>query len=376
MAASGGALVLLGVGMYRVKQTPLAGVTFAIGVLLLFFTRPFEGGVFTLLVLIVFGRELWRKRQGSALAAVAAVLAIGGAWTCYDNFAVTGKPLVLPYALYEHQYNSVPVFWFLPMRAEPTYSQARLATLMGTNGWEAQVHAGMRKGWKLLAARLFGPLWTWRWDFGIALALMLLVPVAWRDPLYRKLAIVVGLFLLVLGAETYHEEHYTAPVLAALALMVAIWGERAWKLQVRHVPAGAALVVLALVSPTIAALPQVDAAAKITELDEHFTRCASSPNYWSNRRGELIERLSALDRPQLVFVRYPMPDWHIHDEWVYNGADIDRQRVVFAHDFGPEQDQALLNYYPARTDWLLTFDPASGLEHLDPYAGTTKNPHR
>ncbi|MFZ0745520.1 MAG: hypothetical protein WAM85_14000 [Terracidiphilus sp.] len=374
VAASGGALVLLGVGMYRAKQTPLAGVNFAIGVLLLFFTRPFEGGVFTLLVLIVFGKELWRKRRAGTLAAAALVLAIGGAWTCLDNEAITGNPFLLPHELHAREYQVQPVFWFQPLRPQPTYSNPRLAALHGTNGWEAGMYRGAQKGWKLVAARLIGPLGTLRWDFGIAMLLMLLVPVAWGDPLYRKMAIVFGVFLLALGAETFHQEHYTAPVLAALALMMAIWAERAWKLRFRNVPVGAALVVLALVSPVIAALPQVETAAKNFQLDEHFTRFASSENYWSNRRGALIARVSALDRPQLVIVRYPWPSWHITEEWVYNSADIDHQRVVFAHDFGTEQNRALLNHYPDRTALLLTFDPVSGQEHIEPYPSASSQP--
>jgi hypothetical protein len=87
----------------------------------------------------------------------------------------------------------------------------------------------------------------------------------------------------------------------------------------------------------------------------------------------LIDRLSVLGRPQLVIVRYPSPDWHVGEEWVYNGADIDRQRVVLAHDLGTEQDRALLSYYPDRTALLLTFDSASGQEQIEPYH-TTMSP--
>ena len=34
----------------------------------------------------------------------------------------------------------------------------------------------------------------------------------------------------------------------------------------------------------------------------------------------------------------PFKGWDIGAEWVYNGADIDHKRVVFAHDFGTEQN--------------------------------------
>jgi hypothetical protein len=91
---------------------------------------------------------------------------------------------------------------------------------------------------------------------------------------------------------------------------------------------------------------------------------------WGQSRRALIERLSALGGPQLVIVRYPNTSWNVGEEWVYNGAGIDRQRVVFAHDLGAAEDRALVAYYPDRKTWLLTFDPRSGQERIQPFSGT------
>ena len=49
---------------------------------------------------------------------------------------------------------------------------------------------------------------------------------------------------------------------------------------------------------------------------------------------------------QLVFVHYWPP--HTFEEWVYNAADIDSSRVVWARDLGPIEDQRLRAYYPDR----------------------------
>jgi hypothetical protein len=43
-------------------------------------------------------------------------------------------------------------------------------------------------------------------------------------------------------------------------------------------------------------------------------------------------------------------------EWVYNLADIDMQKVVWARDMGPEQNQELLRYYSTRRVWVLDAD--------------------
>ncbi len=67
---------------------------------------------------------------------------------------------------------------------------------------------------------------------------------------------------------------------------------------------------------------------------------------------------------QLVFVRY-WPQHIFQDEWVYNDADIDRARVVWAHDLGSSEDQKLLRYYPDRTAWLL--EPDAMPPKLGPY---------
>jgi hypothetical protein len=95
-------------------------------------------------------------------------------------------------------------------------------------------------------------------------------------------------------------------------------------------------------------------------------------NSWPSRRAALIQLLSSADRPQLVIVRYPSPDWQIGEEWVFNSAEIEQQRVVFAHDLGIEEDEALLRYFTDRAALLLTFDRDSGREHIEPYPSSTK----
>jgi hypothetical protein len=375
VAASGGALVLLGIGIFRARQTPLAGAIFAAGVLLLFWTRPYEGGVFVLIVLMVFARELWRNRRVSAFAATVAVLALGGAWTCYYNHAVTGNPFLLPYQLHTSQYDVYPVFWFQPLRPEPVYSHPRLAAMHGTGGWQALVYWGNRPRWQFLGVGLARSWRTLELPLRAAILLALLVPAAWRDPLYRKMVIVAGVFLLALAVETFHYEHYTAPVWAALALMIAVWAEYAWDLRIRTRRVGIVLVLVALMLPAFVAISQVPQLLEETSGPQGGDSRNITPlGFWPYRRFALIERLSALDRPQLVIVRYPSPDWRVWEEWVYNGADIDGQRVVFAHDLGAEQDRALLNYYADRTALLLTFDSASGQEQIEPYPRPPSQP--
>jgi len=46
----------------------------------------------------------------------------------------------------------------------------------------------------------------------------------------------------------------------------------------------------------------------------------------------------------------------IYVEFVYNGANVDSQRVIWAHDLGEEANQRLRGYYKGRSFWL--YDPA------------------
>jgi hypothetical protein len=65
-----------------------------------------------------------------------------------------------------------------------------------------------------------------------------------------------------------------------------------------------------------------------------------------------------------VFVRY-WPQHIFQNDWVYNAADIDHERIVWARDLGSSEDQKLLHYYPDRVAWLL--EPDATPPKLSPY---------
>jgi hypothetical protein len=41
---------------------------------------------------------------------------------------------------------------------------------------------------------------------------------------------------------------------------------------------------------------------------------------------------------------------------VYNGADIEGSKVIWARELGEQQDQRLINYYKDRKIWLVEVD--------------------
>ena len=67
-----------------------------------------------------------------------------------------------------------------------------------------------------------------------------------------------------------------------------------------------------------------------------------------------------------MVVRYG-PNHDVHEEWVYNHADIDGSIVIWARDMGDARNRELLDYYRDRRVWLLELDgPAPGLERYAP----------
>jgi hypothetical protein len=75
-------------------------------------------------------------------------------------------------------------------------------------------------------------------------------------------------------------------------------------------------------------------------------------------------QLEAIPGRLLVFVRY-YPQHHFQEEWVYNGAEIDASRVVWARDLGAAENEKLLAYFAGRAAWLV--EPDFRPPRLTPY---------
>ena len=105
--------------------------------------------------------------------------------------------------------------------------------------------------------------------------------------------------------------------------------------------------------------------------NEDFSLAARSYETWDainhrnpERRILVNQQLAKIPGQVLVFVRY-WPQHIFQDEWVYNAADIDRARVVWARDLGDAENHKLQQYYPGRTVWLL--EPDASPPKLKPY---------
>jgi hypothetical protein len=79
------------------------------------------------------------------------------------------------------------------------------------------------------------------------------------------------------------------------------------------------------------------------------------PELYGAERAGIESKLEALPGKQLVIVhdsgkRDPL------DQWVYNAADIDASKVVWATDMDTANNLELVHYYPDRHVWSINLD--------------------
>ena len=316
LAALAGALLL---GSVPRTLPVVAGIAVA----LFAYSRPYEGLILTIAIALVLRpRKMWPAIP----VAIAALIPLA-----IYNRAVTGSAFTLPYTIYEQRYDPVPNFLWESPRAvapEPNLEMATVYRVVyGGHWWRIHRPGGMREE---LAHKIE--------DIGIAVfgpyLLILLVPlVAWWRVLKQRTGRLLTAILILFAFAPFSiiwwmELHYLAPgAVVVAALMVLLIAELP--------PSFAAAVLVAFV---------VNAASVFVD----FVRTPEGGR-------EAARRAIAAEVKEGVIVVAPNLF-----EMVYNGADIDGQRVIWARDLGPQRNAALRAYYRGRKFWYLPTDEWSG----------------
>ncbi|KAF0241745.1 MAG: hypothetical protein FD167_3967 [bacterium] len=89
------------------------------------------------------------------------------------------------------------------------------------------------------------------------------------------------------------------------------------------------------------------------------------PNYWNLRRVKLLSELNTIEGKHLVIVRY-LSGHNIEHEWVYNEADINNAKVVWARNMAIESNCQLMKYFYDRKVWMLEVDDKTGEDQFYP----------
>ncbi len=149
--------------------------------------------------------------------------------------------------------------------------------------------------------------------------------------------------------------HYAAPM-TSLILLLEIQGLRA--LRRADAPAwGPSFTRAAVLACVIrfAACPLTGAAVHTLGLDPSNSIWRCCANRVDFGRASVVDQLSKLAGRHLVFVSYGSDQRNFH-EYVYNLADIDSQKIVWARSMSRWEDLQLRDYYKDRTAWMLTVD--------------------
>ena len=341
LAAVAGCLVFGALPRLRASPRIRDGALLGLGLAIHWLTRPYETIFLALGALLFFAWPLnLRSLAKPALAAVL-VLIPALALSLAQNKAVTGSWRTLPYMLSRDQYGVPASFTWQPnpvphLDLTPEQQlQYKMQTSFRQSGPETIETYLLRLEYRIRFYRFFflPPLY-------IALPFFFARLREWR---FVWIALTLAIFALGVNFYPFFEVHYLG-ALTCLFVLVSITGLE--RLSALNAEAARLIVYLCL-------------AHFAFWYARSFTDHAAP-----DRRTAVIQQLALAPGKQLVFVRY-WPRHIFQNEWVYNDADIDHSRIVWARDLGSPEDQNLLHYYPERTAWLL--EPDATPPKLSPY---------
>jgi hypothetical protein len=84
------------------------------------------------------------------------------------------------------------------------------------------------------------------------------------------------------------------------------------------------------------------------------------------QRAKLLTGLTQTKDRHLILVKYGLHHSY-HNEWVFNDADIDRSKVLWARAMSAKADCKLAEYFKDRTIWLLEIDHDDAPIKLNPF---------
>ncbi len=374
VAALGGALVLGALPRIRRNQRVLDALLMGLGFALLANSRPYEGLFLSLPVCIALLFWIFSEKAPPVKVTIqrtvlplSLVLVATAAAMAYYFWRTTGSPFDTPYMVNANRYFVVPNFPWSPLSVVPKYNHPLMERFYR---WPLGAYDAARSHPLLIALAkaigvaffFLGPLLT--------LPILMLGIVLPRDLSYRDLGSRVR-FLTTVCATTfagmllpiYFNPHYAGPMTCAIYALVLLAMRRVGRWHHRGRRVGAAIVRAV---PLVCVLLLV---LRVAAGPLHLPREEGLPASWWRVGPQNLERariLSDLEHKSghhLVIVRYS-PTHYVNVEWVYNDADIDGSKVVWARDMGAANAE-LIHYFRDRNVWLL--EPDYNPPRLTPY---------
>jgi hypothetical protein len=320
-----------------------APLLLGIGLGLHLLIRPYES-IFLVLSVLLF--PMWsvprRLLKLAPAAALPVMLALG--LTLAHNRQVTGTWTTLPYALSQYQYGVPAALTFQPNPAPHRELNREQALNYQMQMSFRGLNFGQRLEYRVRYYRFFflAPLY------------LALPAFFWSLREFRFVWVALTLAAFALGTNFFpiFEPHYMAAV-TCLFVLVSVKGLQ----QLARLNGDAARLVVFL------CVAQFVFWYSMHVFDtQEFSMAVRRYETWDglNHRNPAMRiavngQIESLPGKLLVFVHY-YPQHIFQEEWVYNRADIDGSRVVWARDLGPEENEKLRAYYKDRSAWLLEPD--------------------
>jgi hypothetical protein len=357
VSALGGALVIGSSSRSREPDSKaFHSLLFGVGVVILMNSRPFEGAFLVLAALLFILPALIQRvrargvRLSRAAWAPALVLfTCGLIFTGYYSWRVTGSPLRMPYSVNRDTYGWPENLAFLPIHAV----NSRHKVLRDMYAMEVQRRNILKKWDSFIADKAVRVFENWAFFIGPLLTLPLLAAVGnFRDARVRTLLLFIGLIAGLNLFQLVLYPYHLGPVVAVMYALVALGLRWSYNMLFRIRPAAAHIMALTL--PIFLLLSSVmKREADAMGLPLTYWERATEPH--GATRAYIQNWLSSRSRKQLVIVRYA-PRHSPNQEWVYNGADIDASKVVWAREMDDQSNAQLLHYFKDREVWLLQAD--------------------
>jgi hypothetical protein len=356
LSATGAALVYGACARLSTKLSTIAACALATGLVLTVNSRPFEGFaaigfplLFLLYKLVIRKTQLSEIRRHVLMPLLIVTICAGA--MLYFNYRVTNNPFLMPHILSHTQYERTPLWHDKPLYPEPTYHNQQMKDFWTiedvTRFKKLQTLPGYLDA--LQTEVIFGyfSLFIGPWMLPLAVASIMSV----KDKKIRTLWLSIGAISLTIAGELYlhyFERHYLGPITAPTYVLMVQGLRHLRVLKLRNKRVGLALSRVILSAMLIGFIISLLAMPTVHQGVVRAQATLAGP------RAKMMEQLSATPGKHLVIVHYA-PGHDPGFEWVYNGADIDNAKVVWARDFA-EENKKLFDYFPDRQVWVLDAD--------------------
>ena len=366
VAAIGGALVAGALPRILRFQRWRDAVFLTVGAAILANSRPLEGLVFCVPVALVLLVWLFSKRSpplrlnfSRVVLPICAVAVLCASAMAYYNWRGTGSAFLFPYMVNEKAYSSTPTLFWQAARPPLHYRNPQFEAYY--NGWAREYWSKNRLDsaahvLKHVSLVFLKIIYFFLWP-ELAFAFVAL-PWIFRDRRIRVLVVQASICFVGFLLVPWTEAHYAAPLVPVLFLLAVqgIRHWRAWSFAGRPIGIGFSRVIVL---------------AAIFFAPFHHRSGTFEPETGQRpkieQRAKVLADLKAMPGEHLVIVRYS-PTAPDGGEWVYNDADIDHAKVVWARDIPNVDSRPLLDYFRGRNVWLA--EPDASPPRLTPYSNS------